>query len=287
MTARKSLPPIHLHPILMLFIAIAFLTGTFVELLIIFCIVLFHELGHYSMALLFKWRIQGIVLWIFGGVMETDEYGNRPLYEELLVTIAGPFQHIVLYLILFLGMLLNFLPSSILEMALYYNSLILFFNLIPIWPLDGGKFLFLLLSYWLPYKTAHQTIILLSIFLSFILACVFLFFMPFSLSAFCIALFLAAENRVEWKRRYYVFIRFLLERYQNGNVVKVVDPIVISHHASLMDVFAQFRREKKHAIYVTYPGNRRKTMDENDCLYCFFQKRRYDLTIGDIADEIA
>src|SRR5699024_3982048 len=127
MSARNSLPPIHLHPILMLFIAIAFLTGTFVELLIIFCIVLFHELGHYSMALLFKWRIQGIVLWIFGGVMETDEYGSRPLYEALLVTIAGPFQEIVLYFILSLGMLVNFLRSSMSEMTLYRYSLILLF----------------------------------------------------------------------------------------------------------------------------------------------------------------
>src|SRR5699024_6718548 len=170
MTARKSLPPIHLHPILMVFIVIAFLTGTFVELLIIFCIVLFHEIGHYTMASWFKWRIRSIVLWVFGGVMDPDECGNRPLYEELSVTMAGPFQHVILYLILFTGMSAGFVSQSILELAFYYNTVILLFNLIPIWPLDGGKILFLLLSKWLPYKTAHQTIILISILASLLMA---------------------------------------------------------------------------------------------------------------------
>src|SRR5699024_4966418 len=163
----------------------------------------------------------------------------------------------------------------------------LLFNLIPIWPLDGGKILFLLLSKWLPYKTAHQTIILISILASLLMASSLLFLVPFSLSAFCIALFLAAEHRAEWKRRYYVFIRFLLERYRTDRAVKALDPIVVSHHMTLMDVFSHFHREKKHAIYVLYPGNARKAMDENDCLHCFFYEKRYNKTVGDIANEIA
>src|SRR5699024_11983500 len=57
-------------------------------------IVLFHELGHYGAAKFFKWRIKGIMLWIFGGVMDTDEHGNKPFHEDIIVTVAGPLQHL-------------------------------------------------------------------------------------------------------------------------------------------------------------------------------------------------
>src|SRR5690625_7588673 len=97
MTIRKFIPPIHVHPLLMIFMIISFLTGTFMELSIILAIVLFHELGHFLFARLFHWRIHSIMLWVFGGVMKTEEHGNKPIHEDALVTIAGPLQHIIIY----------------------------------------------------------------------------------------------------------------------------------------------------------------------------------------------
>src|SRR5699024_4603673 len=128
-TILKHMPSIHIHPILMVFIAIAFITGTFMELTIILAIVFIHELGHYSMGQLFKWRIRGIMLWIFGGVMDTDEHGNRPIHEEVLVTIAGPFQHIVIYVVVFFVSSANLLPASVLELIIYYNTAIFIFTI--------------------------------------------------------------------------------------------------------------------------------------------------------------
>src|SRR5699024_6932825 len=97
MTTSRILPPIHIHPILIIFIIISFVTGTFLQLFIILSIVLFHELGHYGAGKFFKWRIKGIMLWIFGGVMDTDEHGNRPFHEDIIVTVAGPLQHLYIY----------------------------------------------------------------------------------------------------------------------------------------------------------------------------------------------
>lgn len=70
------MPTIYIHPILLIFFVIAFLTGTFTELVIILSIVLIHELGHYTVAHVFKWRIKHIMLWVFGGVMQTEEHGS-------------------------------------------------------------------------------------------------------------------------------------------------------------------------------------------------------------------
>ncbi|MFD1038615.1 site-2 protease family protein [Virgibacillus byunsanensis] len=286
MTNLKSIPSIHIHPILLVFVLISFLTGTFVELFIIISIVLFHELGHYYMASLFRWRIKSIMLWVFGGVMDTDEHGTRPLREEALVTMAGPFQHVIIYVVLLLLQTLELLQPSVLELAFHYNSIILLFNLLPIWPLDGGKFLLTGLSMLFPYKKAYHTVIIFSIITSLAFLILQLFLFPFTLSAFFIVLFLVMENRSEWKKRSFVFIRFLLQRYEANTFVKGVRPIIVSHQSSLMDVFSQFRREQKHFIYITYPGKERQLIDESDCLRSYFYYKRYYSTVGELVDSI-
>src|SRR5690625_6027208 len=97
MTIRKFIPPIHVHPLLMIFMIISFLTGTFMELAIILAIVLFHELGHFLFERLFHLRIHSIMLWIFVGVMKTEEHGNIPIHEDDLVTISDPMLHVIIY----------------------------------------------------------------------------------------------------------------------------------------------------------------------------------------------
>ncbi|MEC5422047.1 M50 family metallopeptidase [Virgibacillus sp. C22-A2] len=286
MTLPKFLPTIHIHPVLMAFVVISFLTGTFMELIIILSIVFLHELGHYFMAQRFKWRIRSVMLWVFGGVMDTDEHGNRPIREEVLVTIAGPFQHIIIYILLSFLSNGGVVPASVIELAVYYNTIILVFNLLPIWPLDGGKLLFLGLSALLPYKKAYHAVIIFSMVASLSFLFLQFLFYPFTLSTFLIMIFLFMENKNEWKQRYYVFIRFLLKRYEGNSSIKEVYPIVVTHENSLMDVFSFFRREKKHSIYITFPSSERKFMDESDCLQSYFHGKNYNKTIGEIVEYI-
>lgn len=268
----------------MVFIGIAFITGTFMELFIILTVVLIHEFGHYLMAQLFKWRVRSIMLWIFGGVMETDEHGSRPIYEEMLVTIAGPFQHILIYVLVSLLTSGGILPASVSETFIYYNTAIFVFNLLPIWPLDGGKLLFLCLSSLLPYQRAYHMIIIFSKILSVILLIAQFLLLPFTLSFFLLMIFLFMENRTEWKYRYFAFIRFLLNRYEGNANVKGVSPIVVSSQSSLMYVFTRFRRERKHPIYITFPDRERKAIDENDCLRSYFHEKQYHQTIGELVE---
>lgn len=281
------LPNIRLHPTIFIFIAVSFMTGTFIQLYIILAIVSLHELGHYMMAKFFKWRVEGMMLWVFGGVMHTDEHGNRPLHEEMLVTIAGPFQHVILYVLIMFAADTNLLSASTIELLYFYNSAILFFNLLPIWPLDGGKILFMLLTRIFPYKKAHQLIIILSMAASIFAIIFWSVYQSFSLSFLLIMLFLFMENRTEWKQRFFVFIRFLLKRYDGMHNVKKIQPITVSHQDSLMDVFFQFKRGKKHPIYIDYPNRTRISVDESDCLRSYFHDQQYDQTIGEIANKIS
>src|SRR5699024_11704417 len=92
------------------------------------------DLGHLCAARWFGWRIRGVMLWVFGGVMDTDEHGTRPFHEEVCVALAGPLQHGFVYLFLFMLSGIELLPAHIIETAYFYNTVILLFNLLPIWP---------------------------------------------------------------------------------------------------------------------------------------------------------
>ncbi len=252
------------------------------QLAVILGIVLFHEMGHYLTARLFGWRIGTIMLWVFGGVMDTDEHGNRPIREEALVTAAGPAQHLIIWLALTLLPVEAWFPPSVIEVIFYYNTVILLFNLLPIWPLDGGKLLFLGLSAFMPYKKAYHSVLLFSMTASVGLLLGQLLFYPFTLSAFFVMIFLFMENKTEWKQRYYVFIRFLLKRYEGNAPVRQVRPITVPSDSSLMEVFSRFMRDKKHPIYVTFPDRTRQAIDEADCLRGYFHERHYRHAIGEL-----
>src|SRR5699024_986191 len=246
MTVNKFIPPIHIHPILIIFIFISLATGTFTHLFIILLIVLLHELGHYLMAQFFNWRINRIMLWIFGGVMETDEHGSKPFREEFLVTIAGPVQHLFIYLLLYMNSfgVMHIISSPIVDLIFYYNTMILIFNLLPIWPLDGGKLLFLILSTFFPFRKAYNMNLLISMIGSFLLLVIHIFLFSFNLSALLIFVFLFMENKIEWQKRYYVFIRFLLNNNKEKRKIKMCKKIQLYNITLLLECFPKFIKIK-------------------------------------------
>src|SRR5699024_7811079 len=167
---------------------------------IMLTIVFIHELGHFIMATYFKWRIESIMLWVFGGVMKTDEATNPTLQEDLLVTIAGPFQHIIIFILLTLLSQGTFVSVGIIEQAHYYNGILFLFNLLPIYPLDGGKLLMILQGFLKPYYTTVKWTYCLSICFCLILIAVQFYYFTLTWSAFLLSLFLLFENVQLWKR---------------------------------------------------------------------------------------
>jgi len=271
MTNLNALRHVHIHPMFWFLIGVGVLTGSLLQLFIVFSIVLFHEFGHYGMARYFNWRIRSVMIWPFGGVLETDEFHTRPVKEEVLVIIAGPLQHVWILLFILFAQSTGFLSSGVIELLALYNALIFCFNILPIWPLDGGKLLFLLLSMHLPFVKAQERFLMLSlIFLLVSIACV-LYFFPFSLSTIMLACFLLWENRIEWKQKRYAFLRYLMRRQQESlEHVNKIRAIHVGEDMPVMDIFQQFKRGTHHQICVTLHNQRRALIDEGECLYYYF-----------------
>jgi len=276
------IPPIQIHPIILIFIIISLLTGSFLHLLIIFLIVLIHEFGHYIAARIFQWKISHIKLWIFGGVLVTEEYTDRPLREQLIVTLAGPAQHLLLYAIIFLCSLGNVFSESVLQLMLSYNTIILIFNFLPIWPLDGGRILFVLLCSILPYRLAYSRTIIVSIIVATLLFFVQLFFYSFTLSALLIMVYLILENISEWKQRFYIFMRFLFQRYYGDPIIKRNSFLIVPENMKLIDVLSNFMLGKKYIIKIQYQNKRHKEITEKKCLEKFFIDSLSHEKIGNI-----
>lgn len=274
---------LQIHPLFWAVAALSIVTAHFQDLSILFLIIFIHEMGHAMMANSFSWRIKKISLLPFGGVAEMDEHGNRPLREEAWVILAGPLQHLWLFLVGAIGYSLNLVPEDIYQLFVQYNGMILLFNLLPIWPLDGGKLLFLLLSLKQPFPEAHMNTIFLSIGSLVIFILTNLFMNPFNLNVWMIVAFLLFSLYFEWRQHRFLFMRFLLERYYGKNPdFRSLQPITVQKDELVVNVLKRFRRGCKHPIVIEGNGSEIGTLDENELLHVFFSDKLLTAKVGDL-----
>jgi Zn-dependent protease/CBS domain-containing protein len=113
-----------------------------VAALLFFVSLLLHELGHALQARREGIEIEGINLWLFGGVAQFK--GRFPSAgAEFRIAIAGPLVTLVIG-VLFVALTMAGLPSAaegVVAWIGYTNVILLLFNLLPALPLDGGRVL--------------------------------------------------------------------------------------------------------------------------------------------------
>lgn len=107
--------------------------------------IIFHELCHSLVARRYGLPIKGITLFIFGGVAEMEDEPQNPK-SEFLMAVAGPASSVLLSLIFHaLSMAMEGeWPAAVVAVISYLgwiNSILAIFNLLPAFPLDGGRVL--------------------------------------------------------------------------------------------------------------------------------------------------
>ena len=78
---------------------ICFITGFFKNFIIFTSIILIHELGHITSALIFKWNIEKVIILPFGGITIFNERIDKSLLEEFIIAIMGPIFQIIFMII--------------------------------------------------------------------------------------------------------------------------------------------------------------------------------------------
>ena len=112
--------------------------------LLLFVSVLLHELSHSLVARRYNIPIRGITLFIFGGIAEMDQEPPTAR-SEILMAAAGPLCSGILALLFLIvsNFFTNLLPYApiigVLKYCVFVNTAIMVFNLVPGFPLDGGR----------------------------------------------------------------------------------------------------------------------------------------------------
>ena len=131
--------------------------------LLLFCVVVLHELGHAMAARRYGIATKDITLLPIGGVARLERMPEKPA-QELVIAIAGPLVNVALAIPLAVIVWLTNNPLdlsqavegnwSIWQRLLAANIILAVFNMIPAFPMDGGRVLRAILAMRLPYVEA-------------------------------------------------------------------------------------------------------------------------------------
>lgn len=135
------------------------------DMLLVFACVLLHELGHALAAKRYGIATREIVLLPIGGVARLERMPEKP-QQEVVVAIAGPLVNVMIATLL--GLVLygqhgdarvlldRATQGHTLEYLLFANLAMIAFNMIPAFPMDGGRVLRALLAMFLPFPRATR-----------------------------------------------------------------------------------------------------------------------------------
>ena len=139
--------------------------GGVIFVCLLFGIVVLHELGHAATARRFGVRTREIMLLPIGGVARLERMPTEPS-QELLVALAGPAVNVVLAAAIYLCLAVRQglapigdavrVGGGLLDQLFWVNVSLAAFNLIPAFPMDGGRVLRALLAMRLGYVRATQ-----------------------------------------------------------------------------------------------------------------------------------
>lgn len=180
--------------------------GIWKVLFFIFLMLSIHEAAHIAVARYFRYEITEITLYPFGLCARMDHLGFGNVFAELAIILAGPACHL-LYPFLFQGLLsMAMISPSFYEYLCMMNMSILVFNLLPIYPLDGGRFMQSLFHLVLRFQTAQYISFLCSI-MNMIL--IYYYRLLDTFSGHVILLFLAFQIIISWKEMGLTTLQFL------------------------------------------------------------------------------
>ncbi len=132
---------VRIHPALFVMLVLSALGGAAAETAVLILSLILHELGHAAAARMLKIRVVELELMPFGGAARLENaWALRP-GQMALVALAGPLVSAIAMIVPMVLFRAGVMPVGIASTLARVNGYLLFFNLLPVLPLDGGRVL--------------------------------------------------------------------------------------------------------------------------------------------------
>jgi len=211
----------------MTFLVLAFVSATFV------CVIM-HEYGHALSAKKYGIHTKDIIISLAGGIARLKRIPNEAL-KEFQIAFAGPLVNLVIFILLFIPLFFMgeishpfdssfyqindridyFQVKDFVPLIMYINAALFLFNLIPAFPMDGGRMLRSLMSLKFSKLKATYYSMMLSRFMAFLMIFFGLYYQYFFFAF--VGAFILVMGTNEYKM---IWIEDLLERYQLKDIVR-------------------------------------------------------------------
>ena len=226
--------------------------------------VFMHELAHYFVAKKLGYNLNKFYLMPYGVCLNYQENifsGN----DEILIALAGPFFNLLLCIVCLALWWLFPQLYYFLDYFCFANLILGGFNLLPCFPLDGGRVFVNLLSKKIDREKAYKIANSLNIIFSLILVILFLvsIFKEINFTYLLIAIFLFSGLINPNKFSNYKFYSLSVNRkliYKKGCGVKI---FAVSSGMSLFKIMSKFSKYKYNVVYVVFDNGAVKVLSEN------------------------
>lgn len=121
----------------------------------IYSCVIMHEYGHCLAARGFGIKTKDIVIYPIGGLASLESIPQEP-FKEMVITVAGPMVNVVILGAILLANWGLPLKGSFLYPLFFVNLMLILFNLLPAFPMDGGRIFRSGMAFFTRYYTATR-----------------------------------------------------------------------------------------------------------------------------------
>jgi stage IV sporulation protein FB len=195
---------ISFNPIFIIFAFLVFYFGWAKSFLVYIIVLLLHELAHYMVARMFGYKLNKIIFMPYGASLSGESNIFKPSHE-IIIALAGPLLNILLVLIGVSLWWLEPITFSYTETFVISNLVLGVFNLLPVFPLDGGRVLVALMSNYTSKVKLYKAMRIVGLAFSFLFAALFFIsvFFKINLTLIFISIFLLISSVNNVKDVYY------------------------------------------------------------------------------------
>ncbi len=197
---------------------LAIMMGYLNEYVIFALTIIVHECGHLTMAFFYKWELEELKFFAFGGIMEFKGELNKSNKEDLIISSGGVVFNLLALTLLFLmrDQVRDLINMTLYNYAIWTQLFVILFNLIPLPPLDGSRIVNTMLCFLLPYKTVLRIIRWINVGLIIIFTEITILY---DIRQFFLIVSFLIYSTIRYNTHiHYLFQRFLLQKKMYANV---------------------------------------------------------------------